>query len=194
MARNPARINVSSHVRVNRSTSSSKVVPSNWSHKRRFISKLSPTSSLLLSSSKKNSIVGTIPRPRVFSRYHSGVFDRSISTTRVFRSCSSSCKHKCTRCAYGHKACLYNTRRCVIAHDFFDDDDETPRQRQHKREEGGRRRRRENVASTAVAFVAHGISKHLREREREREHLIHSLINGVEKVALSNFFKKASHT
>ena len=49
MARNPAPINAPSHRRVNRSTSSVVVcgscVPSNCSHKRRFIAKLSPTSS-----------------------------------------------------------------------------------------------------------------------------------------------------
>ena len=78
------------------------VVSPNCSHKRWFIASFlhsSPT--LCRLDHHQNSIVGTIPLPPVFSRYHSGVFTgrrRRLSSFEARRV-----RPNTTACAYGHK-------------------------------------------------------------------------------------------
>ena len=181
MARNPAPINVSSPRRVIRSDHQSR--PFELVHKRRFISKLSPTSSLrfLSGSSKKNSSSG----PSLVRASSRGT-TRGVSTGRRRRRESFEARR--VRQNTTARGARTGTRN--VCKTRYDDDDEDASHRVRRRHHHAsslsttflttRRRSSKNarvVATSRASLFSRKASKH--QREREREHLIHSLINGV---------------
>ena len=203
MARNPARINVSSHVRVNRSTSSSKVVPSNWSHKRRFISSFLRRVRCFFCRRRKKFHRRDHPSSARLLEVPLGCFrqvdvdDASLSKRVEFVQTQL---HAVRVRAQGDV--------CKTRDDDDDDASHRVRRRHHHASSLSkttflttttttRRRSSKNarrvVATSRASLFSRKASKHQRERERERA--LNSLfINGVEKVTLSNFFKKITHT